>query len=407
MDDAPTPDKIISKSELIKIEQENKIYELKIEYEESILKFKIINSDPFIGTYSCTYTLKDIKSLHQVFSMLHSFQDFIDYIKALALNKKIEIKPYDDKISIIINAEYLLKQNVIEINLTQEELNYKLITKELRNEIFLLKKKFDDIELSHNSMKEENEFFKNKIKILENNDINNENNINILYKEVDELKQENFKLKEELNKCNAYIKEIKINNKEKTEINNDKDKINTININSSIMSDMEFELIKGAIKERINNKEIKDIKKLYQATKDGEDASFFHKKCDNIPNTLILIKSAGNRCFGGFTSECWESSIKCKNDKNAFLFSLDKKKIYPSKNDTYSICCSTVNGPCFGYGNTIKIGKNPLKEKALRTFESNPECSYIFNGDNNALSEDGKYEGIYAKDYEVFQIIFS
>jgi hypothetical protein len=37
----------------------------------------------------------------------------------------------------------------------------------------------------------------------------------------------------------------------------------------------------------------------------------------------------------------------------------------------------------------------------------NPECSYIFNGDNNALSEDGKYEGIYAKDYEVFQIIFS
>ena len=141
MDDAPTPDKIISKSELIKIEQENKIYELKIEYEESILKFKIINSDPFIGTYSCTYTLKDIKSLHQVFSMLHSFQDFIDYIKALALNKKIEIKPYDDKISIIINAEYLLKQNVIEINLTQEELNYKLITKELRNEIFLLKKK--------------------------------------------------------------------------------------------------------------------------------------------------------------------------------------------------------------------------------------------------------------------------
>ena len=173
------------------------------------------------------------------------------------------------------------------------------------------------------------------------------------------------------------------------------------------MSDMEFELIKGAIKERINNKEIKGIKKLYQATKDGEDASFFHKKCDNIPNTLILIKSAGNRCFGGFTSECWESAIKCKNDKNAFLFSLDKKKIYPSKNDTYSICCSTVNGPCFGYGNTIKIGKNPLKEKALRTFESNPECSYIFNGDNNALSEDGKYEGIYAKDYEVFQIIFS
>ena len=46
--------------------------------------------------------------------------------------------------------------------------------------------------------------------------------------------------------------------------------------------------------ERIN-KRILDIKKLYQASIDGGDAEIFHKKCDSIPNTLVLIESNDNR----------------------------------------------------------------------------------------------------------------
>ena len=59
----------------------------------------------------------------------------------------------------------------------------------------------------------------------------------------------------------------------------------------------------------------------------------FHEKCDNIPNTLVVIKSNKNRRFGGFTSEVWESDHlgKRKADKNAFLFSLDKKKFIQLK----------------------------------------------------------------------------
>ena len=45
-----------------------------------------------------------------------------------------------------------------------------------------------------------------------------------------------------------------------------------------------------------------------------------------------------------------------------------------------------------------------LKKKKLRTNESGHKD--IFNGDENALSEDGKRKGVYAKEYEVFQIIF-
>ena len=90
------------------------------------------------------------------------------------------------------------------------------------------------------------------------------------------------------------------------------------------MESEEYEMIKTAIKERMH-KEIKELKKLYQATVDGGDASIFHKKCDNIPNTLTLIKSSENRRFGGFTSEYWESSIKCKYDKKTDIFSITVK----------------------------------------------------------------------------------
>ena len=384
MEDAPlpklveTPKKTIE--EIIEIEKENKIYKLHIEIEESIMKFKIKEDDPFLGNYSRIFTLKEIKELHQAFSMINSFKEFLDYFKALASNKKIDINQSEEMLSINLAVEYLLKQNNIEIIFTQEDINYKLISKELKNEICLLKEKLNELDIKYKEITE-----KQKEEIL---NLNKENN-NIKEK-IQILEDDNKNLKEQLNISNNYIEEIKNKNDAQKNI-----------INSSIMKSEDFELLKTAIESRIK-KEIKELKKLYQATIDGEDASFFHKICDNIPNTLILIKSEGNRRFGGFTS-----SIKTKYDKNAFLFSLDKNKIYKCKKDNYSICCSSVNGPCFGFGNTIKIGKNPIKEKSLRTYETNPQCSYEFNGDNNALSEDGKFEGIFAKDYEVFQVIFS
>ena len=205
------------------------------------------------------------------------------------------------------------------------------------------------------------------------------------------------------------MKEIKnilepINKKYQESIN-----INTniFNNKSVIMKENEFKLINLAIKSRLN-KEIKELKKLYQASIDGDGAMNFHSKCDNIPNTLVVIESAGNRRFGGFTTQFWESSSgKSKDDKNAFLFSLDKQKIYSYKNDGKAIFCYKNYGPCFGYAYDIYLENNAIQEKKLYTYESNPRCSYNYNGDKNALSEDGRASYIYAKDYEVFQVIFS
>ena len=65
--------------------------------------------------------------------------------------------------------------------------------------------------------------------------------------------------------------------------------------------------------EKKTNKKIIKLKKLYQATLDGGDPINFHLNCDNIPNTLILIRSEGLRKFGGFTPIPW------KSDENGIL----------------------------------------------------------------------------------------
>ena len=138
-------------------------------------------------------------------------------------------------------------------------------------------------------------------------------------------------------------------------------------LNSSIMQKDEFDMIYHAIKER-KNTEIKEIKKLYQATIDSGEAEIFHKKCDNIQNTLVLYKSAGNRRFGAFASKCWRG-IDDIIDNNCFLFSLDRQKIYYPKNEEYfKLACYSYDGPGFVISSyyCIKLYKNALQTKSLK-----------------------------------------
>ena len=240
--------------------------------------------------------------------------------------------------------------------------------------------------------------------------VSKDQNLEMIEKELKELKVnydkiiiENKELKKRIENLENEIKEIK-------KVLNPEFNINRIKIGnkSVIMKENEFDLIHLAIKSRLN-KEVKELKKLYQATIDGDGAINFHSRCDNIPNTLVLIKSAGNRRFGGFTTAQWSSptSAEYKDDPNAFLFSLDKQKIYSYKKDGKAIYNYKDYGPTFGCGCDISILQHGIQEKHLYTYESYSNCSYNYNGDNNALSEDGKGNSIYAAEYEVFQVIFS
>ena len=351
-EEAPLPTKISSNSKILSLNLELELncekYILEIKSKEESMIMILYQSEEKFIHYIRRFSLKQLKELNQFFSMINSCNDFVNHFKKLSEEKKIYLNKKMNNIDLCFVLEYFSQNKMIEITLYS-----------------------DDIACSN---------LEERIKNLENE--NKE-----LRKEIQELK----KIIEPINK--KYMESMNINK-------------HTFNEDSVIMKCNDFELIYQAIKSRLN-KEVKGLRKLYQATLDGDSPFQFHSKCDNIPNTLTLIKSAGNSRFGGFASNYWESPLNTldKDDKNAFLFSLDKQKIYSYKNDGKALICDKNCGPCFGNGFTIGVIGNSIKGKKLYTRESDKKASYNFDGDKNALSESGRGILLYASEIEVFQII--
>lgn len=156
-------------------------------------------------------------------------------------------------------------------------------------------------------------------------------------------------------------------------------------------------------------KKVKELILIYQATKEGDSSLKFHKNCDNKNNTICLFKTKQGRRFGGFTSQKWNSANgEYIQDPKAFLFSLDKKQIYPKQNKNNSIFCSANCGPCFGSElSEIEVyDENFLNNKANASTSESDGHTFNYLGDSNALSEDGIGKGIELVELEVYQVIF-
>ena len=301
------------------------------------------------GSYAKKIPLNEIKDKESkaIFSS-HSPKDFFDFLSKLSEMKKISLVKKENSIIIKFEIEIMFKKHEIEIELKDK--NSEIIEKELKQ------------------LKEENKELKKRIINLE--------------KEVEKI-QNKLKDNEKINFLNAGNKSV-------------------------IMQENEFNIINLGIKNRINKK-IKEIKKIFQTTIDGDTPSDFHSKCDNISNTLILVKSAGNRRFGGFTTIPWSSEENGKGleDKNAFLFSIDKQRIYSLKGNKKAVFHHKDYGPIFGNENCCDfyMDGHCIENKTCYTNDSNSNSSYNYNGDNNALSESNN-NGIYLAEYEVFQVLF-
>jgi len=396
MEDAPLPVFITPKEKIsgsFEIKQDKNIYKLNIKIINQDITMNLLSENELMKEYEIKLTFEELKQIHKIFLVLNSCQEFMDYIKAIIEKNKLSIiKSNENKMIIELTAEYLFKQNKIRIDLYQKKINFELIAQDLYKKISFLTNSFQNLEIKYQKLIEENLNLKetNKLIIEENKIIKDENK---------KIKEENKGIIDKINNLENIISLFK------DEIIQFKEKNN--NIDSSIIkTKKEFDMIYSEIEQRMNKK-IKDAKKLYQATIDGCEPENFHKICDKIPNTLILYETAGNRRFGAFASECWNSENTSKLDKNCFLFSLDKNKIYlPKNNKYYQLAYYSYDGPSFCINNIycINIRGNAIKNNTLKTYEEYHKD--LFDEDKNALSEDGQYKGILAKEYEVFQIIF-
>lgn len=114
-----------------------------------------------------------------------------------------------------------------------------------------------------------------------------------------------------------------------------------------VKSMLELELISQSIKKKGRKL---NFALVYKATADGDNAQDFHRKCDPYDSTVVLVETKDGKRFGGFTTKSWKVDIPGggdKEDDQAFVFSLDKRKIYPIIKGAKAIGCYPDFGAVF------------------------------------------------------------
>ena len=80
--------------------------------------------------------------------------------------------------------------------------------------------------------------------------------------------------------------------------------------------------------------------------------------CDFKGHTLIVVYLRNGKIIGGFTTQSWDGYCE-KEDKEAFLFSVDFGRVFPiDKQFNRGIACFSDRGPIFGSGNDLIISDN-------------------------------------------------
>ncbi|KAK8797131.1 hypothetical protein WA158_004341 [Blastocystis sp. Blastoise] len=155
---------------------------------------------------------------------------------------------------------------------------------------------------------------------------------------------------------------------------------------------------------------------LFRASEHNFSSKEFHNYCDNLFETVTLIKhksynNDGMNIFGGYTDQQWTYYGAYKPYSNEFLFTLkNEHNIPPTKYDyinidsSFGILCSSQWGPTFGNGYDICISDD-CHENATSYCNS---CSYstVNTPQKNSLfvntGKENSQNHFLVEDYEVW-----
>jgi hypothetical protein len=280
--------------------------------------------------------------------------------------------------------------------------NYTLDELKASSNFFLLFNKISDVipnvkKMLSKEKKRDLEIGKKIIKLILIPPIDNIDNIILVipqkYINKDEIIQELIKTN------NDFKKRIEVLEKEMKEIKEEIKKNKEMNLSKKIIdSDIihNHEEIQFIINCLGKNNLI--FIKLYQMSKDG-DKEIFHKKCDHKGPTLCLFKIKGKDIrYGGFTSVSWDTKSNEKRDENAFIFSINNKKMFKSNNYNSSIFCRSDYGPFFG--------GNCSTKSAELWYEGRNNCGFynnkIYKDLNKECTQGLKYFSL--DELEVFEV---
>jgi hypothetical protein len=266
---------------------------------------------------------------------------------------KMELNQLRSRMEIIITENRNLKLNIGK-SIPNGNDNEEILFLKQENERYL--KEIDRLRLQLGQL---NEFEQYKI--------SKEKEITMLKIQIEELLANQKKIEEfaqskqrEIDELKLYLEELLKNQKE-LKLRSSQNQISSkMNLEDQMLTiqDTRLEIVRGDIiqnaveLELLSRKICKKRRKiilnlLYKAKVDSDKAEAFHNKCDFAKSTLVLVKSANGKRFGGYTTCDWKGNNIEKKDENAFVFSLDKMKIYDIIPGEDAIGCYPKYGPVF------------------------------------------------------------
>ena len=289
-----------------------------------------------------------------------------------------------------------------EVNQNQENIEQDPNNKNKINEDILIQENNDQKQLDNN------------IEISTNNPkpIEQINNI-----ENNQDKEENKNKLEALdNKNQTNYKQIKQNNEENKEniqdpnyLSNQNNNLNNTNSNfkniiehSKILNEKDINFLLTYL---ANDKIIKDLELLYDSKKEEEDEEKLLNIYTEKEDLIFLVKTTESRKFGGYAHEKFKKEEFIQKDKKAFLFNLDKKKIYKSKGKSFSIWrgSNTKDSINFGTGTDLKI-YHRYKSQDSKTFQTNNDYDYDSKDERLALNGNESFQ---IENLEIYKVLFN
>ena len=369
------------------LEQDNKTYIVTTSIiNNKYLKISCFPSKQKYG-YQNQFSLNDLVNINKIFLHNRNLKEIQDELEKCILNQKVSL--LHNRTIFDINF-YITKNSIT--GKVPIRLNYQFHNSNQENKI-KNQKLLKQIEQDTSTIKKEQDILKEKIdQILSSNFVydsiinNFQNNKNSKMPSNNNFSLDN----------NSYFNNM--NNKSDMGRNKSPKSAKTY-IESSILNNLdELKMLESKLKKLVRGIKNINCRLLYRASQDSDKAENFHRKCKGIENTVILVETDKNKRFGGFTTQTWDGDRIKKTDQFAFIFSLDKLKIYEIKNGANAIECYNNYGPIFsGY---FLINDNSLKYGG-RTF---------LKGNNYPINENleltGSKDKFGVNEIEVFQIIF-
>jgi hypothetical protein len=405
-----------------------------------------------------------IESLHQnskILQLYKSPHEFITLFDLLFKNKKIYLEynnisneiDYDEKsndyknctnkeLFLIIKLNIFMKEEILLLPLEKkyEDLSSNNITtddndndsdsdsekekEDLYHDYMELKQQYEEMIVKH---EKEIEKFNNEIKELkeQNNDLKLK--INNLLKQVEQfndliITNNGSNKKYSLSNMKSLIDRIEFLEELKEESTKSSRKTNDGIDNQ--LNDIQFQeqiqikkLKKCFKSSSILNKETYfdfllnkllefnpiSCKIIYKSSIDGDNVKKFHYNCDGEENVLIIIETLEGLKFGGFTSVGFDGNGYELRDDKAFLFSIDKQKIYDIIQGNNAIYCNRRFGPIFCSKTDSSAYSIFIPDRYLTNKSTTTKKCFCYTMKENFEINNGKKEFL-IKELEVFRV---